>query len=128
MRHSTSKRLEPYRTCLRCQQEFENTSDNFYLQKSAGPDKMGIIATYPRCKKCHCAHVKEVQDRVLERKKRETIMKYGFDNNYKTYDQLQAKIGHKEEPYYKTEDEMEYKAPSLNEILYEYRYENIQNR
>lgn len=121
MRHSTSKRLDPYKTCVRCQQEFENTSDNFYLQKSIGPDKMGIFATNSRCKKCHVKFSNESTARATERKKKERIMTYGFVENYKTYDQLQAVIGHKDIPYYKTEDEMEYKAPSYEEIRKEYR-------
>lgn len=119
--HSTSKRLEPYRTCVRCQQVFENTSDNFYLLKANGPDKMGVFATNTRCKKCHIKFSNECTARAAERKKKERMMTYGFVDNYKTYDQLRAIIGAKEEPYFATEEDMIYKAPSYKEILKEYK-------
>ena len=123
MRHSTSKRLDEYKTCLRCHETFPNTTAHFYLQRSADVDRYGLMATVPRCitNGCHGKFTREYSKKKLEKERKERESNYGFNDNFKTYGQMIARIGAKDEPYYLTEDEMEYKAPSYEEIIKEYR-------
>jgi hypothetical protein len=116
------KREDKYRICLRCKGKFPNTADFFYVDKSKGLDSKGIYALYPRCfvNKCQTKYKREQERQRVAKQQREREMKYGFNNTYKNYSQMIAIIGAKEEPYFATEEDMVYKAPSYKEILKEY--------